>query len=64
MSAVSAADLAEAKKRVELLTWVAKKLASEGSPQAAAMKAKMDQAVAAFEALKMAKEAGGAMPAA
>ena len=44
-SAVSEADVAEAKKRGELLTWVAKKLASEGSPQAAVMKGKMDQAV-------------------
>jgi hypothetical protein len=51
-SAVSAADFAEAKKQVELLTWVAKKRASEGSPQAAAMKAKIDHAVATYESMK------------
>ena len=57
-SAVSAADLAEAKKRVELLTWSANKLASEGSPQAGAMQAKADQAVASYNALKQAKGTG------
>merc|ERR1719287_31379 len=59
-SSVSAADLAEAKKRVDLLTWAANKLATEGSPQAATVKAKADQAVAAYNALKAAKGGAGA----
>merc|ERR1719287_238779 len=59
-SSVSAADLAEAKKRVDLLTWAANKLASEGSPQAATVKAKADQAVASYNALKSAKGGAGA----
>jgi hypothetical protein len=61
---VSDADLAEAKKRVELLTWAASKLASEGSPQASTVQAKADQAVASYNALKAAKQGGGAAPAA
>lgn len=58
-SAVNKADLAAAKQNAQLLSWAANKLASDGSPQAATMKAKADQAVAAFEALKQAQAAGG-----
>jgi len=61
---VSKEDLAKAKQAAQLLTWSANKLMSEGAPQAAAMKAKADQAVAAFEALKQADASGAAMPAA
>jgi len=63
-SAVSKEDLAAAKHNAQLLTWAASKLASEGAPQAASMKAKADQAVAAFEALKQAQVSGAAAPAA
>jgi len=59
-SAVSKADLAAAKQKAQLLTWAANKLASEGSPEAAAMQAKAGAAVAQFEALKK----GGSAPAA
>jgi len=62
-STVSKADLAAAKQAAQLLTWSANKLMSEGAPQAAAMKAKADQAVAAFEALKQAEASGAAAPA-
>jgi len=63
-TAVSKEDLAAAKQNAQLLTWAASKLLSEGHPQAAAMKAKADQAVAAFEALKEAKASGASAPAA
>jgi len=63
-STVSKADLAAAKQAAQLLTWSANKLMSEGAPQAAAMKAKADQAVAAFEAMKQAEASGSSMPAA
>ena len=63
-SAVSAADLAEAKKRVELLTWAATRMASEGNAGAGAMQAKADQAVASYNALKQAKGTGAPMAAA
>jgi len=60
-SGVSKEDLAAAKHNAQLLAWAASKLASEGAPQAASMKVKADQALAAFEAMK---QAGGAAPAA
>jgi len=61
-AAVSKADLAAAKQNAQLLTWAASKLLSEGHPQAAAMKARADQAVAAFEALKQAQASGASAP--
>jgi len=51
-SGVSKAAIAEAEKQAKLITWAAKKAAEDGMPQAAAMKAKADQAVRAVEALK------------
>jgi len=63
-SAVSKEELAAAKSNAQLLSWAANKLMSEGAPQAAAMKSKADQAVAAFEAMKQAEATGGAAPAA
>mmetsp|Transcript_58501 Transcript_58501/g.166127 ORF Transcript_58501/g.166127 Transcript_58501/m.166127 type:complete len:350 (-) Transcript_58501:121-1170(-) len=51
-SGVSKAAIAEAEKQAKLITWAAKKAAEDGMPQAAAMKAKADQAVRALEALK------------
>jgi len=63
-AAVSKADLAAAKQNAQLLTWAASKLVSEGHPQAAAMRAKADQAVATFEALKQAQASGASAPAA
>merc|ERR1740127_338369 len=56
---VSKAEIAEAEKKAKLLMWAAKTTAAQGSPQAATMQAKADQAVAAWEALK----AGDAAPA-
>merc|ERR1719277_2479231 len=53
----SKAEIAEAEKQAKLLMWAAKTTA--GTPQAAMMQAKADQAVAALEALK----AGEAAPA-
>merc|ERR1719226_170571 len=55
----SKAEIAEAEKQAKLLLWAAKTTAAQGSPQAAMMQAKADQAVAALEALK----AGEAAPA-
>jgi len=57
--AASKEAIAEAEKHAKLVTWAAKKAAEDGMPQAAAMKAKADQAVRAVEALKQ-QEAGGA----
>merc|ERR1719401_1795716 len=57
--AVSKAEIAAAEKQAKLLIWAAKTTAAQGSPQAAMMQAKADQAVAALEALK----AGEAAPA-
>ena len=61
-SFVTAKDLAAAKKNVELLSWAARMLAAEGSPDAATMKAKMDQAVATYEAMKEADVSGATWP--
>ena len=55
--AVASGDLKEAKKQAELLTWAADALAAKGSPQAAPMQAKAQQATAAYEALKQAQPA-------
>jgi len=63
-AAVSQADLEAARKNMELLVWSAEKLASEGAPQAAAMKVKADQAEAAFEVLQRAYDSGQAPSAA
>lgn len=49
---VTLEDLKDAQKKVQLLSWTAGKLASEGSPQAAEMRRKLDQAVATYEMLK------------
>eukprot|EP00425_Heterocapsa_triquetra_P022497 CAMPEP_0195154298 /NCGR_PEP_ID=MMETSP0448-20130528/183581_1 /TAXON_ID=66468 /ORGANISM="Heterocapsa triquestra, Strain CCMP 448" /LENGTH=704 /DNA_ID=CAMNT_0040193071 /DNA_START=91 /DNA_END=2202 /DNA_ORIENTATION=+ len=51
-SPVSKTDIAEAKQKAQLLTWAAKKLSGEGSPDAAAMQAKAENAVRFLEALK------------
>ena len=53
MPTVSQAEVKEAKKRVDLLTWAAEKLAKEGNPKGAEIRAKADQAVAAYEALHL-----------
>ena len=42
-------NIAAAKQKVQLLTWAASKLASEGSPGTAATQAKADKAAADFE---------------
>merc|ERR1719373_1013322 len=49
---VSKAEIAEAEKKAKLLMWAAKTTAAQGSPQAATMQAKANEAVAAWEALK------------
>jgi len=48
----SKAEIEEAKKQAKLLTWAAETAEAKGMPQAAMMRAKADQAVAALEALK------------
>merc|ERR1719382_1912079 len=54
VGAISKAALAEAEKQAKLLMWAAKTTAASGAAQAAMMKAKADQAVAAWEAMKAA----------
>jgi hypothetical protein len=49
---VSKAEIADAEKKAKLLMWAAKTTAQQGSPQAATMQAKANEAVAAWEALK------------
>lgn len=49
---MSTADLDEAKKAMDLAVWAADALASKGSPMAAQMQAKAQQATATYEALK------------
>merc|ERR1711972_385545 len=46
------AEVAEAAKQAKLLTWAYETAMAKGMPQAAMMKAKADQAVAALEARK------------
>lgn len=46
------AEVVAAKKHADLLLWAAKTLVSKGSPQAASMQAKAEQAVQTYEALK------------
>merc|ERR1719229_1121777 len=58
-STASREEIEAAKQKAQLLTWAAEKLAGEGAPQAPAMKARADLAVAAYEALK----SGAAQPA-
>jgi len=50
--AASKAEIAEAQKQAKLLTWAYETAVEKGMPQAAMMKGKADQAVAAVEALK------------
>merc|ERR1712176_484454 len=45
-------EIREAEKQVQLLVWAAKSVAAKGMPQAAAMQAKADAAMATLEALK------------
>jgi len=49
----SKAQIAEAQKQAKLLTWAYKTAVAKGMPQAAMMKSKADQAVAALEAMKV-----------
>merc|ERR1719291_933030 len=48
----SKAEIAEAKKHAKLMTWAYETAVAKGMPQAATMKAKADQAVAALQALE------------
>jgi len=58
-SGVSKADIAEAEKQAKLLVWAAETAAAKGMPQAAAAKARADQALAKVQAMKA---EGGAAP--
>jgi len=60
--AASKADIAEAQKQAKLLTWAYETAVAKGMPQAAMMKSKADQAVAAVEALKAQAEGRPAPP--
>jgi len=53
----SKAEIAEAEKQAKLLTWAYETAVAKGMPQAAMMKSKADQAVAALEALKAPQKA-------
>jgi len=57
-SGASKAEIAEAEKQAKLLVWAAETAVAKGMPQAAAAKARADQAVAKLQALKE----GGAAP--
>jgi len=60
--AASKAEIAEAQKQAKLLTWAYETAVAKGMPQAAMMKSKADQAVAAVEALKAQAEGRPAPP--
>mmetsp|Transcript_7132 Transcript_7132/g.17883 ORF Transcript_7132/g.17883 Transcript_7132/m.17883 type:complete len:129 (-) Transcript_7132:329-715(-) len=49
----SKAQIAEAQKQAKLLAWAYETAVAKGMPQAAMMKTKADQAVAALEAMKV-----------
>lgn len=53
-------EVEAAKKKADLLVWAAKKLESDGSPQAAQMKAKADAKLNIYQSLKEAFESGSA----
>jgi len=59
-SGASKAEIAEAEKQAKLLVWAAETAAAQGMPQAAAAKARADQAVAQLQALKAQAEGGPA----